>query len=451
MNRTYINIEHGSHLETSINLYDRGTLYKLHSYLESIFGHSRYLIITDETIWKAVGDYFSNFLEHETNTAIYILPASPAPYASSELLNIITRRIALENAIPIAVGSGTINDLVKRASFENSIRYVCIPTAPSVDGYASFGAAITINGFKETVECPPPLCIIADEDIITKAPPQLIASGYGDIIAKLVSGADWIIADSLGIEMIDPVAWKLAQDASIALFSQAKQVYQGLVSSINMLYRGLISTGLAIQEYKDSRPASGTEHLLSHTWEMLQHQNDKEKYSHGFKVAIGSLISCALMSELFSQNGALRKLVENKGFSPIDNLLQYRLDVMELLDADPLLKSEIEKTITSKTPSIFELRSRIERAHQVWPELSKKVMIQIPSFLELKQAFSDASCPTEPGQIGLSRSECINSIKIASLIRRRYTVLDLASELGVLDAAADVVFSSKYFTYFAKK
>lgn len=433
---------------TIINIYESGALNRLHAILEPIFGHGPYLIITDETIWKAIGTRLANFFEHEPKITLHILPSPPPPYASNALLARISTLLATEHAVPIAVGSGTINDLVKRASFENNIRYVCIPTAPSVDGFTSFGAAITVEGFKTTLECPPPLCVIADEDIIVNAPPQLIASGYGDIMAKLLGGADWIIADAMGIEAIDPEAWKLAQDAAVALFPQGKAIHDGSPEAIGILYKGLISTGLAIQKYKDSRPASGAEHLLSHTWEMMQHSGEKEGYSHGFKVAIGSLISSAFMSELFNKDGDLCNFIEQNGFSPRTDLLQYRLDAAELLGAKGAQKTQILSTIKEKTPSENELILRAEKAQQIWPDLSKKVMRQIPSFQDLKAAFHDASCPTEPGEIGLSLEDCKKSLKIASLIRRRYTVLDLASELGALDAAADIVFSSKYFNNF---
>jgi glycerol-1-phosphate dehydrogenase [NAD(P)+] len=65
--------------------------------------------------------------------------------------------------------------------------------------------------------------VVADEDIIVNAPVGLIASGYGDIMAKLLGGADWIIADAMGIEAIDPDVWELAQDAAVALFPRERK------------------------------------------------------------------------------------------------------------------------------------------------------------------------------------------------------------------------------------
>jgi len=204
-----------------------------------------------------------------------------------------------------------------------------------------------------------------------------------------------------------------------------------------------------MQRYKDSRPASGAEHLLSHTWEMMRRGGEREEFSHGFKVAVGTLITSALMRELFADSGSLRRLIEGRGFAPRPDLLDYRLGLAELLPADGQMKAQILNTIRSKTPSAGEIASRAERAARIWPEMAGRVLRQIPAYPELKEALRAGGCPVEPAGVGLSRRACVDGLRIASLIRRRYTVLDLASELGALDAAADAVFSSSYFGEFA--
>lgn len=435
--------------DTKINLYGPGILDSLHTILLPSFGEGSFLIVTDGTIWEAVARHFSLFLKNRPTTTLYILPAQPAPYASDALLANVAAVLAASRAVPIAVGAGTINDIVKRASFENGRRYVCVPTAPSVDGFTSFGAAITVAGFKTTLECSPPLCIVADEDIIVRAPPVLVASGYGDILAKLTSGADWIIADLMGIEAIDPVAWDLAQSAAINLLPRGEAIRKGDKESIGILYKGLISTGLAIQKYNDSRPASGTEHLLSHTWEMFYPQNVDKNISHGFKVAVGTLISAAFMQEMFCENGIGQKLFRRGELTPCQDVFGYRMKLAELIPPETPMKPQTINTIRTKTPPKAEISRRIEWAVQHWPELSKRVLRQVPAFEVLKKALSEASCPVEPGQIGLSRQACVDSVRLASLIRSRYTVLDLAAEMGALDTVIEAVFSPRYFKEYA--
>jgi glycerol-1-phosphate dehydrogenase [NAD(P)+] len=435
--------------ETEVNLYCPGALDQLDSILAAEWGADPALIVTDGTIWEAVSHRFESFLKRRPDTTLHVLPAWPAPYASDTLVAKIAAVLSATKAIPVAVGAGTINDIVKRAAFENGMRYCSVPTAPSVDGFTSFGAAITVSGFKTTLECPPPLCVVADEGIVAGAPAELVASGYGDIIAKLTGGGDWIIAEELGIESIDRVAWDLSQTAAIGLLSKSRDIREGDRESIGILYNGLISTGLAIQRYRDSRPASGAEHLLSHAWEMSQLQREGREVSHGFRVALGTLVSAALMSELFGEGGSLGAYVERNGFAPRLDLLDYRQALAELVPAASPMKERILGTIRSKTPGEKELAGRAGRARTRWPELSRRVLDQVPPFERLRRALREAACPTEPRQIGLSREDCADGLRIASLIRGRYTVLDLASELGVLDQAVETVFSSKYFGEYA--
>ena len=79
-----------------------------------------------------------------------------------------------------------------------------VGTAASMDGYAAFGASITTEGSKHTIDCPAPRAVLADLDVIAQAPKGMNAWGYGDLMAKVVAGADWILADAAGVEPIDP-------------------------------------------------------------------------------------------------------------------------------------------------------------------------------------------------------------------------------------------------------
>lgn len=88
---------------------------------------------------------------------------------------------------------------------------MCVCTAASVDGFVAFGASISVDGFKITRNCPAPAALIADYQVAADAPRRLTATGYGDLLEKIPAGADWILADELGIEKIDPYTWGLVQ------------------------------------------------------------------------------------------------------------------------------------------------------------------------------------------------------------------------------------------------
>ena len=136
------------------------------------------------------------------------------PDVSAEHSFVETLQAALgaTRAIPVAVGSGTINDLTKLAAHRLGRPYMVVATAASMDGYTAYGASITYRGSKQTFDCPAPRAVLADLDVIARAPPGMNASGYADLLAKGVAGADWILADAAGEEPIDPTVWATVQE-----------------------------------------------------------------------------------------------------------------------------------------------------------------------------------------------------------------------------------------------
>ncbi|MDR2182097.1 MAG: iron-containing alcohol dehydrogenase, partial [Treponema sp.] len=164
-------------------------------------------LAADENTWRAAGAELERVLR-AANLAIsgtHIFPAADlhGDYALAEkLAALMKERRGNGSLVPLAIGSGTINDLVKCASAECGLPYCCVPTAASVDGYTAHGAALLKDGFKQTVPCAAPRLVAADTRVLAKAPAFLASSGYGDLAGKLIAGADWIIADKL--YAIDP-------------------------------------------------------------------------------------------------------------------------------------------------------------------------------------------------------------------------------------------------------
>jgi len=228
--------------------------------------------------------------------APHIFPATPELYAQYENVGVVRDVLARSEAVGVAVGSGTLNDLVKRASGELGRPYAVMGTAASMDGYTAFGASISKDGYKQTLDCPAPVLAAADLDVLAAAPPVMGASGYGDLIGKVVAGADWILSDELGIEAVDPVVWDLVQPKLRESVGDPAGVAAGDVTAVGRLAEGLFMSGLAMQAYHGSRPASGAEHLFSHLWEMEGLGVDlvPRRLSHGFKVGLGTIANAAL-------------------------------------------------------------------------------------------------------------------------------------------------------------
>ena len=177
-----------------------------------LFGNSPCMVIADENTFAAAGRDVSDAMKASGRKCHEPLIFEPEGlYAEHSYAVRIQEALAPTDAIPIAVGSGAINDLTKLAAHRCGRQYLSMATAASMDGYTAFGASITFEGSKQTFDCPAPIGVVADLEVIATAPEGLNASGYADLVAKCPAGADWILADGLGIDPIDPANWEMVQ------------------------------------------------------------------------------------------------------------------------------------------------------------------------------------------------------------------------------------------------
>jgi glycerol-1-phosphate dehydrogenase [NAD(P)+] len=169
------------------------------------------MLIADDNTYEVAGKQVQQRLEAAGRTLAehYVFPGRPTLHADYGNIERLRETLRTHDAIPVAVGSGTLNDIVKRASHECDRPYMVVGTAASMDGYSSFGATITKEGYKQTMPCPAPRGVLADLDILARAPSRMTASGYADLLGKVPAGADWLIADALKVEELHPAAWSL--------------------------------------------------------------------------------------------------------------------------------------------------------------------------------------------------------------------------------------------------
>ena len=116
-----------------------------------------------------------------------------------------------------------------------------------MDGYTAFGASITYQGSKQTFNCPAPMAVVADLDVICAAPEEMNASGYADLLAKTTAGADWLVADALGVEAIDRTAWAIVQGGLREAVADPAGVRNRNPEAVRQLTEGLMLSGFAMQ------------------------------------------------------------------------------------------------------------------------------------------------------------------------------------------------------------
>ncbi|MCO6565492.1 MAG: sn-glycerol-1-phosphate dehydrogenase [Apibacter sp.] len=431
------------------------------------FPGKKAIVIADPNTYRVAGKKVHEALKNAGLEGVepYILD-DPNLYADYIFVEKIRDYLKDKEVTPIAVGSGVINDLTKRASSELKRPYMCVATAASMDGYSSAGASITNKGAKITHACEAPKVLVADIDVIAAAPPLMTASGYADLYAKVVSGADWILAAELadpnhpkkGIEPMTG-AWNIVQDGLTEALQDPTGAKNGNPKAIELLTEGLMLGGFAMQSMESwgagvSRPASGSEHQFSHLWDMEHHtfkgemakkfglypNQDEQAPSHGFKVGIGTLAITALY-EVFLKESIDRLDVE-AAVEKWPTLESQLKEIDEMFAGTEIHPFAVAQT-TDKYVTKEELREQLNKIKKSWPQLKVKLRNQVIPFEETKKRLAAVGAPVEPEEIGITRKRLKDSFYRAHKIRSRYTILDFAYRSGYFDQWIEELFGEK--------
>jgi len=399
-----------------------------------VFGPGPALLVADQNTWTAAGRAAEAvLLRAGIATERLILPARPRPGPSMELAEEIRAVLAQQAGTPVAIGSGVINDLVRYAAFRLGRPYLCIASAASMDGYASAGSPLSDRGFKKTIPCRPARAVIGDLTVIAAAPPEMTGWGYGDLAGKVLAGGDWIIADALGVEPIDTVAWPMVQDRLTEWLAQPDRIAAGDPAAVAGLFAGLTLVGLAMEAHGSSRPASGADHQIAHLWEMENLSQGGEKVSHGACVAVGCAAILALYDWLLAKDLTRLGPVRAPGLDEKAALIRTAFGAQEIADR------ALEETQTKHLDQA-SLDRRLARIRAVWPDLAPRLRARLMTAPDMRARLHAAGAPALAAQIGVGTGHLRRTLTNAVWLRRRYTVLDLLAETGLLGVAIDTAF-----------
>ncbi|ROR55749.1 glycerol-1-phosphate dehydrogenase [NAD(P)+] [Luteococcus japonicus] len=424
----------------------RGALAQTGALMATWMPGSAALLVADEKTWAAAGDRTEASLR-EAGVPLaepLVFPGSPTLYASLDNAARIREAIVAADqatgtrVTPVAVGAGTLNDLVKMAAHELERRYVVVGTAASMDGYTGAGAPMSSNGVKITVNCTAPQVVVFDLEVTARAPQWMVASGYGDLAAKIPGGADWILADAAGVEPIDEHVWSLVQSGVRDALAHPTELAAGAPEAFEGLVNGLVLSGLAMQVHGGTRPASGAEHYFSHIWE-LDHlgADDDPPLSHGFKVAIGTLAMLAFY-EPFMARG-LADLDVDAAVDAWPSWQAVEADIRATFTG-PLADHAVKETKV-KYVDPDGLRARLETLKAAWPRTRERLAAQLVPAADFQAQLRAAGAPSRPQDIGLSVQQLRETFPKAMYYRSRYTVLDVAREAGWFDELVEQTFA----------
>ncbi|MFW6061941.1 MAG: iron-containing alcohol dehydrogenase, partial [Planctomycetota bacterium] len=325
-------------------------------------------------------------------------------------------------AVVVPVGSGVISDLGKWLAWEMDVPLVTFATAASMNGYASANVAPTIDGIKTLVRARPPVAVLADPRILADAPAEMTSSGLGDVLAKSVSSADWRMNHLLFGDYYCPRSVGLIADIEPLYLDNPRQLRDRRLDALTALFDALLLTGAAMTMAETSSPASGGEHLVSHSLDMISSIDGRPHDLHGRQVGVGTVLA----SEIYRRVLAVD---EPDWREPTD-----RID----RDFWGPLADEIAAQYAEKQPRLQAAREQLAD-REAWDKLREELspMLRTPEQIHTCLRQAGAACRAE--DLRIDRHRLLAAFTHGHQIRSRFTILDLAQLIGVLPDAADEI------------
>jgi len=197
----------------------------------------------------------------------------------------------------VGIGGGKALDVAKYVGFLGRLPSYAIPTSLSNDGFCSPQSSLTVNGARRSVPAALPFGVVVDTAVCLGAPRILTLSGIGDLVSKFTAARDWKLAFHARQEPMDDFA-VLLSDGSIHSFLSHPAFD---VEGIRLLATGLVLNGIAMEICGSSRPASGSEHLISHALDATS----ARPRLHGLQVGVATYLVSLLQGENTDRIAAL--------------------------------------------------------------------------------------------------------------------------------------------------
>ncbi len=390
-------------------------------------GLHRVTLLADENTQIALGERAQQALAGAGHVVRPCVLRGPEVIAdAARILEVLVAADTAPDAY-VAVGSGTITDIARFVSHRTGVPFLSLPTAPSVDGYASVSAPLVIGRYKRTVGAQGPLAIFADLPTLCAAPHAMIAAGFGDMLGKFTSLADWQLSRLAWGDRYDEAVAARTRDALERTVRSAADIGAARPEGIRDLMRALIDSGLAMLAFNDSRPASGSEHHLSHFWEMRLLLAGRPAILHGAKVGVG----CLRVGRWFA---AIAALDRDAARERLASTPPPRRDD-EIAGIRAVYGPAAEQIIASHAAFLDGTPTQhAELCTRLVDQWDKVVRIcrSVPPVGDLASLLAQVGGPTQPAGLGIDDAEADLAERFAHYLRPRFTVLKLARLLGML-------------------
>jgi glycerol-1-phosphate dehydrogenase [NAD(P)+] len=383
-------------------------------------------LVADQNTYPALGEKVEQALRQE-GFSVEVVHLTGDPVKPAEMAIVQAMLPAdFRNRLYLAIGSGSINDIVRFTSHRLRVPFISLPTAPSVDGFASSASSITLNKLKTTIQCRPPLAIFADLDTLCAAPRSMIAAGFGDMFGKITALPDWIIGRIMIDTTYDTEIARRSRQALGICLHQAAHLGEDWRAGVRAVMEALVEEGFCMLDMGHNRSASGAEHSLAHFWESRLELENRKPLFHGTKVAIGTIYTAQYYQFLrsISRTEAEQRLARAVPPDPEQEKQLIRDGWGPI--ADRLIEAQHDFIYVS--PTQFEDLKR--RALDHWDEI-QAAAATVPEPDEIRALLKKVGAPTEAQQIGFTDEDVRGANLYGRYISKSFTSIHLARMLGV--------------------
>jgi len=408
-------------------IYAEDALERLPDVLGSLVGGRRVVVIADRRTWDIAGRRAHDILgQSHWSVDDIVVPDSDrgGPVCDDITHDWLNTRLPPAD-IALAVGSGVINDLTKWSAFDHDMPYAVMATAASMNGFTAANVAPTLQGVKTLIRARAPLAVLAAPSVIVGAPFELTSAGFGDVIAKPVSSTDWLLNHFFYGEHFCRYCSEIFSELEPYYLERPGDVKDRKPAAIEALFKALLYSGIAMTIMGTSAPASGGEHLLSHTLDMMSSVDGVRHDLHGRQVGLGTLFASALYDRIVRIESPARSAVPtdiDSGFwGPLAASVRQQYQPKK-----PMLEIMAEKLADGRTWQAFLAACRCK--------------VRPPD--QIKSCLRAAGAAHTFADIGCTRERFLAAVLHMHEIRNRPTVVDLAWVLGVLPAAAEEIVNS---------
>jgi glycerol-1-phosphate dehydrogenase [NAD(P)+] len=387
---------------------------------------TRFTLVSDTNTQRALGARVADALRADGYDVTVIVLQGDEVIADEHYLMTVLVNAPLEPSTFLAVGAGTVTDITRFISHRMGRKFISLPTAASVDGFTSIGAPLVLNLVKHTIISQAPIALFADLTTLREAPHRLLAAGYGDMIGKITSLADWHLGSVVWDEPFDAAIFKRSEGAIERCISSTEAISQRSPEGVRRLIEALIDSGLCILDFGDSRLASGAEHHASHYWEMLLMQEGRPAALHGAKVGLALI----LVARQYAKIRALSR-AEMRGRLAAATLPDREAELAAIRQGFGVVADEVARAhapfLTMTQAQFDALKERIDDRWDVIQQIAARVPPpeQIASYLKRVGA------PTSGAALGLTDDEVARGMRYGHYLRSRFTVMKLSRMLGI--------------------